>query len=113
MRINDSSSVVFITGGGSGIGAGLAAAFHARGATVVIGGRTRATLDAVAARHAGMGVEEIDVADPASVAACAARLAARYPGLNMLVNNAGVQELIDFTAAEPHPPELLARGNRY
>lgn len=100
--------VALITGGGSGLGAGLAAALHARGATVVIAGRTRAKLDAVAARHPGMEVEDLDAADPASVAACAERVAARHPDLNLLVNNAGVQRRIDFAADRPHPPELLA-----
>lgn len=99
---------VLVTGGGSGIGAGLAGAFHARGASVIIAGRTRAKLDAVAARHPGMEVEEVAVADPDSVAACAARVAVRHPDLNVLVNNAGVQQLIDFSAPEPQAPDLLA-----
>lgn len=93
------AETVFITGGGSGIGMGLAAAFHARGATVIIAGRTRAVLDAVAAKHPGMLVEDIDVADPASITACAARIAATHPQLSIVINNAGVQQMLDFNAA--------------
>jgi uncharacterized oxidoreductase len=100
--------IVFITGGGSGIGMGLAGAFHARGATVVIGGRNRANLEAVAARHPGMEVEEIDVANPASVADCAARVAARHPNISTVINNAGVQKLLDFGVAAPLGAEDLA-----
>ena len=60
---------VLITRGGSGIGAGLAAAFHAKGAQVIIAGRTRERLDAIAARHPSMVVEVVDVAEAEQVAA--------------------------------------------
>jgi uncharacterized oxidoreductase len=99
---------VFITGGGSGIGMGLAGAFHARGATVIIAGRNRASLEAVAAKLPGMVVEEIDVADAASVAACAARVAATYPDLSTVINNAGVQQVLDFSGPAPLPAEAIA-----
>jgi uncharacterized oxidoreductase len=62
---------VFITGGGSGIGMGLARAYHARGAQVIIAGRTLATLQAVAADCPGMQTEVLDVADPTALTACA------------------------------------------
>lgn len=96
--MTDGRPTVFVTGGGSGIGMGLAAAFHAQGATVVIAGRTRAKLDAVAARHPGMEVEVLDVTDAAAVTECARRIGDRHPGLDTAVNNAGVQNLIDFAA---------------
>jgi uncharacterized oxidoreductase len=102
-----SKDIVFITGGGSGIGAGLAAAFHARGAKVIIAGRTLENLDAVASKHPGMEVEVVDVANADSVAACAERVAARHPSLNTVINNAGVQQLLDFTAA-PLSPSAIA-----
>lgn len=98
---------VLITGGGSGIGAGLAAAFHAKGAQVIIAGRTRDRLDAVASRHPGMKVELVDVADADQVAALAARMAAAWPALDMVINNAGVQSLLDFR--EGVDPSTIAR----
>lgn len=97
---------VLVTGGGSGIGAGLAAAFAARGARVVVAGRTKDRLEAVAARHAGTMVEVVDVADAAQVQALASRIAGACPELDVVVNNAGVQGLFDFAADVP--PDLAA-----
>lgn len=102
------AETVLVTGGGSGIGMGLAAAFHARGATVIIAGRTRDTLNAVAAKHPGMHIEILDVADVASVAALAERVATKHGSLSTLINNAGVQSLLDFRSA-PLPVELISR----
>jgi uncharacterized oxidoreductase len=98
---------VLITGGGSGIGAGLAAAFHAKGAQVIIAGRTRDRLEAVAALHPGMEVEVVDVAEAGQVMALADRIAARWPALDTVINNAGIQTLFDFR--EPVDPDKIAR----
>lgn len=102
-------STVLITGGGSGIGAGLAAAFHARGARVIIAGQTASRLEAVAARHPGMEVETVDVSDPDQVAALAASIAKRHPGLDTVINNAGIQTQLDFISDAPIEPATLAR----
>ena len=103
------SGTVLVTGGGSGIGASLAAAFHARGAQVIVAGRTRERVEDVAARHPGMAAEVVDVADPEQVAALAARVAERWPGLDTVVNNAGIQTLFDFTGPEPLDTAALGR----
>ncbi len=100
--------VVLVTGASSGIGAGMAARFHARGARVVVSGRNPARLEAVAARHPGMSVVVMDVADPESVTRGMAEVAASSPPLTTLVNNAGVQRLFDFSAAEPPAPSDVA-----
>lgn len=99
----DRDTVAFITGGSAGIGAGLARAFHARDARVIIGGRDPARLQAVARDCPGMEVERVDVADARSIADCAERIAARHPDLNLVINNAGIQKLIDFAADGPLP----------
>jgi uncharacterized oxidoreductase len=98
---------VLITGGGSGIGAGLAAAFHAKEAQVIIAGRSRDRLEAVANRHPGMEVEVVDVAEAGQVMGLADRIAARWPALDTVINNAGIQTLFDFR--EPVDPDKIAR----
>jgi len=105
----DQKEVVLITGGGSGIGMGLAQAFHARGATVIIAGRNLPSLQAVADKHPGMRIELTDVADAASVDALADRVSKEHSGLNVLVNNAGIQQLLDFSAEALPDAASIAR----
>jgi short-subunit dehydrogenase involved in D-alanine esterification of teichoic acids len=85
-----SENTIFITGGGSGIGRGLAEAFHQLGNKVIIGGRRKGHLAETLRANPGMESVELDVADPANIAAVAKDLIARYPKLNVLVNNAGI-----------------------
>lgn len=95
-RVTSPAGAVLITGGGSGIGAGLAGAFHARGRHVIVAGHRRARVEAVAARFPGMEAEEVDVADAEQVSALAERVWQRRPDLATVVSNAGIQRLFDF-----------------
>ncbi len=85
--------VAIVTGGGSGIGKGIAKLFGQEGCSVVIAGRTAARLEAAAEemRQAGAQVLAVptNVADEAQVAALFARAMEAYGRLDILVNAAG------------------------
>lgn len=99
-----SGNTILVTGGASGIGRALAETFHAQGNTVIVAGRRRSALDAVAAANPGMVAMELDVGDPAAIIAFAAAITAAHPALNVVVNNAGIMRPEAITAA----PENLA-----
>ncbi len=83
---------VLITGAGRDFGRSLALLFALEGAELVISGRDRAALDAVAAEIAQRGgtahVQVCDLADPRSVADFAAEVAGQAGGIDILVLNA-------------------------
>jgi uncharacterized oxidoreductase len=83
-------NTILITGGGSGIGRGLAEAFHRLGNQVIIAGRGQKTLDETTAANPGMKSVTLDVSDPKSIQSFAAQAMKDYPSLNVLINNAGM-----------------------
>ncbi|MET8779152.1 SDR family NAD(P)-dependent oxidoreductase [Nocardia sp. NPDC004654] len=92
---------ILITGGASGIGRGLAHAFHSRGHEVIIASRNETALQETVNEHPGMHYHMVDVADAASVNACALEIAEQFPRLDTVINNAGLQKLIDFAGPDP------------
>jgi len=88
-----SDEVVWITGGGSGIGLAIAKAYAARGAKVAISGRRAAKLEEGVAALAAAGGEGLavpcDVTDEAAVQAAAAAVLERWGRLDVAVANAG------------------------
>ena len=97
MKLTDNT--IFITGGGTGIGRGLAEALGKLGNKVIISGRRKKHLDATTKANPGMDSVELDIADPVNIAAVTKKLIADYPALNVLINNAGIM-LIDDAARQ-------------
>ncbi len=91
-----SGKLAWVTGAGSGIGEAAAIALAQEGATVVLTGRTRAKLDAVAASigeaaHVQAAhVQAGDMTVAVEVEAIAAAILARFGCIDILVNNAGL-----------------------
>ncbi len=87
--------VVWVTGGGSGIGRCTAHELASLGATVLISGRTQAKLDAVAGEIAADGgichTAAFDIRDEEAVKAGVAGVLQRHGPVTGLVNNAGGQ----------------------
>ena len=93
--MNLTGNTIFITGGGSGIGRGLAEALHRLGNQVIISGRRKGHLEAATKANPGMQSVELNVEDPASIASVSKRLIADFPNLNVLINNAGIMQVDD------------------
>lgn len=80
--------VAIISGGGTGIGAATALRFAAEGANVVVTGRRKDPLDAVAAETGGIAVPG-DVTDPDHAPAAVRAAVGTFGGLDVIVANAG------------------------
>ncbi len=94
-----SGNTVFITGGGSGIGRALAEALHKRGNQVIISGRRKSNLAETTKMNPGMQSVELNVQDPASIAAVAKKLITEHPKMNVLINNAGIMQIDNAASA--------------
>lgn len=81
--------VAVVTGGGSGIGAAIARRFATEGARVVVTGRRREPLEAIAAEVGGLAVQG-DAADPAHANQVVDATVAAFGGLDVVVANAGI-----------------------
>jgi uncharacterized oxidoreductase len=99
--MNISGNTILITGGGSGIGRGLAEALHAKGNQVIISGRRKQALSETADANPGMKAMSLDIEDPAGIRDFAAQVAAEFPALNVVINNAGIMRAEQLDSETP------------
>lgn len=104
MRVDN--KVVLITGGAGGIGRALTEAFLARGCDVVITGRTESALLDAAKVSERVTPVVCDVNDKAGRQHLFDVIHARFGALDMLINNAGVHVVHNFTDANHDAPTL-------
>jgi uncharacterized oxidoreductase len=104
MRV--SGNTVLITGGGSGIGLALAEEFGRRGNEVILCGRRLERLRAARERVPQAHIRVCDLSRASSRKALAGWLLSQFEGLNVLVNNAGIQRMVDFQRGEPDLADL-------
>jgi NAD(P)-dependent dehydrogenase (short-subunit alcohol dehydrogenase family) len=91
---------VIVTGGGRGIGQATARAFAAEGADVLVLGRTVANLEDTVAQITADGGQAwllpCDVTDEAQVEETVTRAASRWDRIDVLINNAGIDDDTPF-----------------
>ncbi|MFZ9395978.1 MAG: SDR family NAD(P)-dependent oxidoreductase, partial [Erythrobacter sp.] len=99
-----------VTGGGSGLGAATARLLAERGASVTILDRDTSAGDALA-KETGCHFLECDVTDEARVAACLAEAEDRHGIARILVNCAGISDLIPVVGTDRahHPMSAFRR----
>jgi protochlorophyllide reductase len=97
---DQSGRLALITGGSSGLGLETARALVARGATVILGCRSRERAERArqellpsAAAGGALDLLDLDLADLSAVRSAAAKVAHNYGRLDLLINNAGVMGL--------------------
>jgi uncharacterized oxidoreductase len=91
-----SNRTVLVTGGTSGIGLGIAEAFHRSKSKVIVCGRNKKKLSRVEEQFPDITAISCDLGDAGRRKNLAMDVLRRFPDLDILVNNAGIQRYIDL-----------------
>jgi NADP-dependent 3-hydroxy acid dehydrogenase YdfG len=104
MQLNLDGKTAVVTGASSGIGAGIAGALAAAGARLILVGRDQGRLNAVTGKITAGGAHAVpyraDFARP-EAADDIIETALRYGGLDVIVNAAGLFEMVGRTTDSP------------
>jgi uncharacterized oxidoreductase len=90
------NKTILITGGTSGIGLELARQLLQRGNTIIVTGRDLEKLEATKKALPGVHGIQSDVSDPTAIEALHDSLLAKFPALDVLINNAGIMRNLDL-----------------
>jgi len=93
-----SGNTVLITGGATGIGFALAEEFVTAGSVVIVCGRRRSKLRAAKRKLPVLHIRQCDVSVESERRSLLRWSTTRFPNLNVLVNNAGIQRQMDFAS---------------
>jgi uncharacterized oxidoreductase len=104
-------NTMLITGGGSGIGRGLAEAFQAKGNQVVIAGRRKKLLDETVAANPGMKAAALDIGNSEAISTFGEKLKRDYPALNIVIHNAGIMNLENLKEGAVADAEAIVATN--
>src|SRR5262245_12690694 len=96
-----SGNTVLITGGSSGIGLSMMERFLKAGNQVIITGRRERVLKDVQRQFPTVITQVSDSGSAADRVHLAAALTQRFPSLNVVINNAGIQRKVDLLRGEP------------
>jgi len=102
---------ILITGGSAGIGLAFALKFLELGNEVIVTGRRQSVLNQVNSKYPKLHTIQSDVADPAQIAALAARVKSDFPKLDVLMNNAGILLYKNLKSPAPDLTGLMAEMN--
>jgi uncharacterized oxidoreductase len=96
-----SGHTILLTGGSSGIGLALAHRLVAAGNVVIVTGRREGALDEVRRALPSVVTIPSDSGSAADRARLAAEVTSRFPALDVVINNAGIQRKVDLLQPEP------------
>ena len=106
-----------VTGGGQGIGRGIALALAREGAAVALVGRTESTLRAVAAEIGKPGGTALpivaDITRPDDIRSCVAHTVSELGGIDILVNNAQIPRWARSSTSRTRHSALAGNPGRW
>lgn len=106
--MNIKGNTILITGGATGIGLALAEALVKASNTVIVCGRREKRLNEAKENIPALYTRKCDVTQEADREALFDWISTEFKSLNMLVNNAGIQKMVDFTSGAEG---LFSRGD--
>jgi uncharacterized oxidoreductase len=102
--LNIDGNTVLITGGATGIGFALAETFVGAGSEVIVCGRRKGRLENAKRKLPAINIRQCDVSVESERQNLLHWTITRFPHLNMLINNAGIQRSVDLTSPAADRP---------
>jgi uncharacterized oxidoreductase len=96
-KMKMSGNTILITGGATGIGFALTEAFLARNNDVIVCARTKEHLREAQNKLPKLRTRQCDLSKEKEIESLYKWVSREYSAINILVNNAGIQRMIDFT----------------